>query len=412
MDIYISYRDSAGEAEMEFRRLFRRLGHSDWFRLPSISMSTDGWSRMLPGLVCDLRRDDTRHKATPAIFMGMLGEQSMLSCALQASSSFLRKPKIGRLLQRGDYNLPPVGDYLHSSDRLDFLSKTVDGTVFIQDIAAPRRFPQVFNLSPTGVQSLGDPGGRHFRFPNLEQTQYNYDHDGHESLIDRLTGFLELLARAPAEAEDDAVFRRLVREYHCRFAWASVQLDETPGHISSSTTNAPLVFNADMSTADRDRESIGHLKTYWEKRGLLTKPFDISAYNSLIERRRHVSWPYWLQFLVLISNASRRANATFRKYSFANMRKFRRKGAVNTVGEPITSDTGPLATVAELFRGSTRHLPIVRRLRRRTRGHGAPERKRLSELRRALIVPGTDTVLSLYRGDPTPPVIGRSDDED
>ena len=235
------------------------------------------------------------------------------------------------------------------------------------------------------------------RFPNLDQTEYGYDYGGPDSLDHRLTDFLELLAHAPAGTGNDDLFRRLVREYHCRFAWASVQLDEPQGQVAMPMVNAPFVFEPNTFSSDTNKENIGHLKSFWEKRGLLMKPFSILPQTSLVERRRPISWPYWLQFLVLISNAGRRANATLRKYSFPKLRKLRRKDVFRPVRRLIVPDTAPLRTIAELFRGRVERVPILPELRQ-PRVRGVSRRDFRLQVRHSLVVPGEDTIFSLYRG--------------
>jgi hypothetical protein len=408
MDIFISYRDSAGAAEIEFRRLFRKLGHSEWFRLPAISTGSDGWSRMLPGLVCDLCPEDNDRKS-PTIFMGMLGEHSMLSCALESADSLIEKPPLRRALDIGNNNFQGQSvPSLQRSDRLDFVSRTVDGTVSIQDIA-PRYLSHAYNWPQSNAPGFADPVGSHFRFPNLDFLEYGSDYGSVSLLNNRMRDFLGLLDHT--SAEHDAVLRRLVRDYHCRFAWASVQLDETTNRTPSFMSDVP--FGTSNFAPSEDREGLGHLKAFWEKRGLLMRPFGLSPYGSLVERRGPISWPYWLQFLILISKAGRRANATFRKYRLPRVLKFSRKVARKSGRGPVIKTGRSPSTIGQLFRGRERRVPIVPGLQQRKQ-RAVLQREVLLEIRRSLIVPGVETILSLYRGDAVaaPVVIRKPGDKD
>jgi hypothetical protein len=397
MDIFISYRDSAGAAENEFRKIFANIGHSEWFRLPFIKANAEGWSRMLPGLVCDLAPEINYEKA-PAIFMGMLGEQSMLSCVLQESASFIGKPRMARLLRERD---SLRGSSVHyRSDRLDFLSEIVDGTVSIQGISSSRGLPHLEWGTPRPAFGFTDSASPHFRFPNLDALD-EISYGGRTLLNNRMMDLLTLLDNASEETSGEDVFRKLVRDYHCRFAWASVQLDEVMQISPPYLANASPVFGSPSIDPFRNRENMRDLKSFWEKRALLMRPFGFSPYESLFEQKRPISWPYWLQFLVLISNAGR---AKLRKYSFPKLLRFRRSGKgagrSNHDLEP-PDDRAPLPTIGQLFSGPEGPRPVGPELRRRTM-RLLRQKGLLLQIRRSLIVPDTDTIYSLYRGAVAP----------
>ena len=397
MNIFISYRDSAGAAEIEFRKLFHKIGNGDLFRLPFIPVNTEGWSRMLPGLVCDLSHNNSDRKA-PAIFMGMLGEQSMLSCVLQESTSFIKKPGMGRILREQD-SLRRSSLH-HRSDRLDLLTEIVDGTVSIQEITGGRGIPRDSGWSaptlPFGFSDRTDP---HLRLPNIHSLE---DEAGEgEGLLDiRMADLLTLLDNASEESNSDDVVRKLVQDYHCRFAWASIQLDEPAPPSLTSLSYAPPVLGPPSLAPPSDKKEIRDLRSFWEKRALLMGPLGFSPYGSLVGRKRQI-WPYWLQFLVLMSNAGR---AKLRKYSFPRFLRFRRSDRFARMVDRDRASLGDatsIKTVSQVLRGTDQPLPAGPELRQRTM-RLVRQKGLLLLIKKSLIVAGADTIYSLYRRDGSP----------
>jgi hypothetical protein len=397
MEIFISYRDSAGAAEMEFRRLFAKLEHGESFRLPYINADALGWSRLLPGLVCDLTPEGATEKA-PAIFMGMLGEQSMLSCMLQTSDASSTRPNLSRILRRRD-NIRQAS-FSQLSDRLDFLSEVVDGTVSILDLpvvqgpydslGAQRRDP---------FAGFSDMSGSHFRFPNFDVLEQEAVEIGQEPVKYRIAELLALLTNISNEKHVDQVLGKLVQDHHCRFAWASIQAEDPAPPQFTYAWNTFCPVDRLRGPLSRDKGNMGDFRSFWEKRTLLMQPLSFS--RSFLEGGTRLSWPYWLQFLVLISSVGRR---TLRKYKLPRLVRFRRshKGARKTQQEASRSREGVgLETFAELYRGGDEGHTAGSELqgrKLRSRRHN----RILQRIERALILPDADTVYSLFRGDVAP----------
>jgi hypothetical protein len=404
MDIFISYRDSADAAEKEFLKLFRELGSSGKDQLSLAGTHADGWSHMLPGLVCDLFPEIPAQKS-PAMFIGFLDDQSLISCELQDSSTLARKPQIMQILREQDrkYNIDSLSE-LGDSNRLNFLSKIVDGTVSIRPI------PHSVTPPYLGVRGEAETvsGFTDSDSPISSIMEMAATRGERRSFDARMADLLILLFNTSEARSNTATLRKLTRDYNCRVAWSSIQLDEfTLGR--SSPLDPAIDFFAVPVPESQGNGNMRMLKSFWERHTSFMKPLGLSQlrYSSLVEQKRPLSFPSWLQFLVFVSKAGRRANAKLRTYSIPKFLKLRRRGNRTTGargrrrGPTPPGDPFLLKTVAQLFRGSDAPLPVGPELRERTM-RLVRQKRRLLQVERSLYVPNADTIYSLYRGDVCP----------
>ena len=74
MELFISYSRSARDAETELLRLFETSSDAHGHRSIFAQIEGDGWSPMLPGIVCDIE-PSSRFETHPATFIGFLDDE-------------------------------------------------------------------------------------------------------------------------------------------------------------------------------------------------------------------------------------------------------------------------------------------------------------------------------------------------
>ncbi len=400
MDIFISYSGSARDAERELRKLFEQLWSVETLYSNVTKAGGGGWSRMLPGIVCNLG-PDASEDIFPALFIGLLNDQFLISCELERGSAITSNMAITRLL--GTDNLFHRSGGIENRkrhDRMNFFARIVDASAAVRPLFDSPARPASFGWEHTEVSEHRRNAAL---TPILELARSRQ-----ETINERLPDLLSLLWGSVEGGASASICRKLTREYNCRFAWSSIQHSRMPQFASS----ADLAIGSRRLPAMPEEEGIGFhmraLRSFWEKSDTLMRPFNFThlRYSSLVEQRSNSGWPSWLQFLIFVSNAGRRANAKLRTYEMPRLlplraRLRRKKGSTSGNGADRSgaTDAGSLKTLAELFRGCDKPRPVGCTLRR----HRMPRSRRkeiLLKIERALYVPNADTILSLYRGKP------------
>jgi hypothetical protein len=408
-NLFISYRDSADAAETQFRKLIEGFLRPK----PLVPFGKDfaGWSRMLPGVICDLWPEES-HRKTPSVFIGLFSQQSLLSFALcEPRTSDLPSSMLNYL------KMFDIGEHfghsrLLASPRLDFLSEIVTGTVRIQGLSA---FPD-FSTPPaldSPIRPFGFADGiglaPHCRFNYSDPYEDQSEFSRADPIDSRIGDLMGLLSSVTKETNYNSVLRDLVRNYHCRFAWASLQLDELGQDSEAAAGGVNPALDRPSLAPPQITDEIRNLRSFWENRTLLDRSPDYTVHMPFAEYRPASSWPYWVQFLILISNAGRHPNARFRKYNFSKALKRRRfEGAARKPNRGLRSpdDSTEPETIGHLFRGGFRAAPEP--LHPEFQGNKPDLKNKIEELARdgdlrlkprpSLIKPGRDSIQSLFRG--------------
>jgi hypothetical protein len=200
--------------------------------------------------------------------------------------------------------------------------------------------------------------------------------------------------------------RRLARDYNCRFAWSSIRLDNIVRNRMSWPNQIYAQSEFSSGVEEDGKGGPRALRSFWEAGGSLSWPSSLS-YSPLGEPGPRRAWPPWLRFLIFVTSAGLQAGPKLWSAEFPIMLKGRKL----TRRKNVTADrkrggedgrsSGSLLTLLDLFRGSSSPLR-VRREPGRCAPAGADSKALLLRIERALYIPNTDTILSLYRGAPCP----------
>ena len=264
MDVFISYSRSARDAEREFLKLYEQLWSDNRRQSTLGTAGGGGWSRMLPGIVCDLDPEVSDSKI-PAFLIGLMSDESLISCDLEQRALSVDNSEIQRLLdvQRRSSDLP-VSMHRRESGRINLFSKIMDGSVSVRRFARDVGLQTSFRWSGrTVMDRQNDPT----IVSILELAR-----DKQEGLDNRLADLFRLFSGFSKEMGDPLIVRRLTREYNCRFAWSSIQLDRL---------NRLERWRGPVMEPDRVPDTLGHkevgsdmrtLRSFWEKQELAIEP--------------------------------------------------------------------------------------------------------------------------------------------
>jgi hypothetical protein len=395
MELFISYSRSARDAETELLRLFETRSDAQGHRSIFVQIEGDGWSPMLPGIVCDIE-PSSRFETHPATFIGFLDDDSLITCKLNYEFTSSIDSTMMQLLDAGAraYGLGALAERSHyaKQDRINYIASVPDESIIVRSI-------QRNSIASTTIdlKHAERPGaaGRPVVESILALTQGAAE-EANEYFADALSLLFETL---DGTGHTSSV-RRLAWEHNFRFAWTSMRL----GRRFQSALPISVAMNYRTFKADFKHEEAAFRKkllyAFWlGQEPLMLSP---SAQRSMfIGSGNAPALPSWFRFLILISAAGRRVNAKLRSYNFPKLRLLRlrmrgKEEVPNREGDSLSGRRDPQSkTSAELFRG------VGGPRRRKVRRHKMPRERRkelLLKLERILYASNRDTIVSLYRG--------------
>jgi hypothetical protein len=402
MEIIVSYRDTASAAVEEFLTRPAVRGSRIGRHSPFVGPLADDWSPMLPGLVCDLRPEVAGNKF-PAIFLAFLTDELLISCKLKPSSGPTEEQEMASETRVRNNALGNLRRWVDTGRNV-LIFKIAEGSISVRRVMrdAPVLNPYAQEIKARAAHAQNAPA--------VSILQLAAELGESEAPKDRLASLLTLLLDNSADESQRAILRRLTREYDCKFAWSSIRLDaisqvqtllEEIGTGASGRLSRRKVLNANFQP--------GAAQSFSENSGLFMWPSSL-LYSPSFERGAQGFGrllPSWRRFIIFVTNAARHTNIKHRGSKIHTMLKGRRKVGLKKApphgnnGGGQQREAGPLKTLMHLFRGSGAPLPVEHiRQRRASRASGG--KALLLKIERALNIPNTNTILSLYRGDTYP----------